>query len=107
MGFGKIMAMWGGLCLLVGGLCGLSCWGLLHVFPEYATGAGLPKAGAIGVSLVEGFTGGAMLSCIAAVMLPEAQEQVGKDGSLLYSAGFLTTLGFLTAVAMEVMSPSV
>jgi len=102
MGLGSIMAMWGGLCILVGVLAGASCAGLLTVFPAYAEGAKLPPVGAVGVALVECFTGGAMLSCICSVMLPEAAHLVGKDGPLYFQSGFLSVLGFLCAVTLEV-----
>merc|ERR1719159_599988 len=34
MGYGTIIGMWTGLCLLVGCLCGASCYLLLSMYPE-------------------------------------------------------------------------
>jgi zinc transporter ZupT len=97
-----IMAMWGGLCLLVGALTGISCGSILHFYPEYAYGARLPPFASAIVAIVDGFTGGAMLSCICSVMVPEAHHLVGKGGPLYCSSGFLSVMGFLSGVALEV-----
>merc|ERR1719386_252723 len=47
-------------------------------------------------SAVEGLAGGAMLACIAAVMLPEAYEMQGDV------VGLLCVTGFLLAVLIKV-----
>jgi zinc transporter ZupT len=109
-----IVGMWSGLCLLVGCLCGLSCYLLLYFFPAYgaqnghgdhAAGA-LPFSVLLGISLVEGLTGGSMIACISAVMLPEAFEQSGgkeekNNWSFYTQSGFLCTAGFLMSVSMK------
>lgn len=99
----RIIAMWTGLMLLVGMLTGISCLGLLSVFPGYAEGQRLPPVAAGSASFVEGFSGGAMLACIISVMLPDAQHRIGKGGSLITQAGFLTTVGFLSSLALELI----
>jgi zinc transporter ZupT len=98
-----ILAMWGSLCLLAGGLACIACTSILHFFPGYEHGKRLPTPVSLGVSLVDGFTGGVMLSCICAVMLKEAHHLVGKDGPLYYSVGFLTVLGFLSGITLEIL----
>merc|ERR1719181_768277 len=82
MSVAKIIGMWTGLCTLVGCLAAFSCWALLATYPDFGKtgGESLPVAVLIGISLVEGLTGGAMIACIAAVMLPEAFERGGKGG---------------------------
>jgi len=96
-----MFAMWGGLCLVSVALAGMSCAALLRLFPGYAFGERLPVGPAIGVALVEGVTGGAMIACIAATMLPEALERTGKNTHILLSSGFLCASGFLLAVALK------
>lgn len=101
----KIVGMWTGLCLLVGCLCGMSCFLLLRAFPNYADSPGsLPVSWLIMISLVEGVTGGAMLACISSVMLPESFEMSGKDGPLLMNSGFLCVCGFLVSVTLKATS---
>lgn len=98
-----ILSMWTGLCVMVGVLAGISCYTLQLFFPTYPHGD-LPHALLIAIALIEGITGGAMICCIATVMLPEAFARAGgslKHGSLLASSGFLCTAGFLTAVTMK------
>lgn len=103
----KIIGMWTGLCLLVGSLGGLSCYLLLLVFPEFGQGGlhskALPMPVLLGISLVEGITGGAMIACISAVMLPEAFEQAGKHGPFYTQSGFWCTSGFLLSVALKAL----
>jgi len=97
----NIISMWTGLCVMVGALAGASCYLLQLFFPSYPHGD-LPQTLLIGVAVVEGLTGGAMISCIATVMLPEAfARSSGRDGWLITSSGFLCTAGFLTAVTMK------
>lgn len=97
-----IVGMWGGLCALVGCLSGASCWVLLALYPSYGLqGVELPDAVLVGISLVEGITGGAMIACISSVMMPEAFERTKKDGPLGLSSGFLCTVGFLVATVLK------
>lgn len=101
-----IMGMWTGLCILVGCLAGLSCWLLLLAFPDYGLGghsSDLPIGVLLGIALVEGITGGAMIACIAAVMLPEAFERAGKSGPFYQQSGFLCLGGFLFSVALKAL----
>lgn len=107
MSTGKIIGMWTGLCILVGCLGGASCFLLLLMFPEYGHGglhnpnADLPMSVLLGIALVEGITGGAMIACISSVMLPEAFERAGKSGPFYSQSGFLCTSGFLLSVALK------
>jgi len=97
-----IISMWGGLCLLTGSLCGLSCWFMLWMYPDFATNPNLPYHVKLPVALVEGITGGAMIACIAAVMLPEAFSRGGGGkGPVVFSSGFLCPMGFLVAVTLK------
>jgi len=97
-----IICMWGGLCILTGSLCGLSCWFMLWMYPDFATNPNLPYHVRLPVALVEGLTGGAMIACIAAVMLPEAFSRGGGGkGPVYFSSGFLCPMGFLVAVTMK------
>jgi len=105
MGRGKIVAMWTGLCLLVGCLGGLSCWLLLLCWPEFGAAGfhsnSLPFAVLLGIAATEGVTGGAMLACISGVMLPEAFQRGKESGanSDFYShSGFLCVAGFLLSL---------
>lgn len=103
MSYSSIVGMWTGLCILVGSLGGMSCYLLLWVFPKFGHGGHheLPLEVKIGIALVEGFTGGAMIACISAVMLPEAFERADKTGPISSQSGFLCTLGFLFSVALK------
>jgi len=99
-----IVGMWGGLCALVGSLSGFACWALLALYPTYGQeGVKLPQSVLVGISLVEGITGGAMIACISSVMLPEAFERTKKDGPLRLSSGFLCTVGFLVSTVMKAL----
>lgn len=98
----KIVGMWTGLCLLTGVLSAASCWGLLFCAGEAAQHGALPFHIELCAAIVEGIAGGAMIACIASVMLPEAFERRNTD-SLLWDSGFLCTAGFLTAVAIKVL----
>jgi len=104
----QIIGMWSGLCVLVGCLAWFSCWSLLLFFPEFGHGGFqstlLPMPVLLGIALIEGITGGAMIACIASVMLPEAFDRVGKsDGAFYTQSGFLCTSGFLTSVALKTL----
>lgn len=96
-----ILAMWTSLCLLVGSLAGISCYILLASYPGFPTSESLPLNVLFLIAHIEGLTGGAMLACISSVMLPESFERAGKDGTLLFSSGFLCTAGFLTSVFLK------
>lgn len=102
-----VISMWSGLCLGTAALGGASCYLLLYFFPTYGTPQEetLPMSVLLGLSLVEGVTGGAMLTCISAVMLPEAFERTGKgrEGHFWRQSGFLCTAGFLLSVALTAM----
>merc|ERR1719263_443771 len=99
-----IVGMWTSLCILVGCLCGGSCYTLLYFFPTFGHGnSDLPAAVLLGIALVEGITGGAMIACISAVMLPEAFESAGKTGPFYTQSGFLCAAGFLMSVALKAL----
>lgn len=106
MSFRTILSLWTGLCIFVGLLCGASCALMLCAYPEYAVGKQLPPTGGFVVALIEGISGGAMLACISAVMLPEALKRSGKDVPLWRSSGCLCVMGFLLSVGLEVISTS-
>lgn len=96
-----IISMWTGLCAMVGVLAGASCYILMLFFPSYPQG-NIPHELLIAVALIEGLAGGAMISCIATVMLPEAFARGGgRENYLIFSSGFLCTAGFLVAVTMK------
>jgi zinc transporter ZupT len=96
-----IVGMWTFLCIIVGIIAGISCWALISAFPGYASGEPLPTPVLMGIAAIEGLTGGSMIACIAAVMLPEAFERMGKDPPLYMSSGFMCTGGFLSAVLLK------
>jgi len=101
----RIILMWTGLCLLVGSLAGSSCYLLLLAFPDFGK-AGLhstvlPTYVLLGIALVEGITGGAMIACISSVMLPEAFQRADKTGPFWSQSGFLCTAGFLLSVSLK------
>lgn len=107
MSVATIIGMWTGLCLLVGSLAGLSCYLLLLAYPNFGEGHGpdaqLPESVKIGISAVEGITGGAMIACIASVMLPEAFERAGKNGPFYSQSGFLCLSGFLLSASLKAL----
>lgn len=103
VGVVKIVSMWTGLCILVGALAGFACFMLKYYFPTYPNGDDLPQGLLVGVAIVEGITGGAMIACIATVMLPEALLRSRKEGCLCCSSGFLCTAGFLVAVVLKAL----
>ena len=51
----------------------------------------------IDVQIAEGVSAGAMLTCVAAAMIPEA---ITTGGDI---AGFITVVGFLTASMVKVL----
>jgi zinc transporter ZupT len=84
----KIVGMWLVLMLMTGSLACVACM-------CYPTGD-VPFWVHIFSAAVEGLAGGAMLACIAAVMLPEAYEMQGDV------VGLLCVTGFLLAVLIKV-----
>jgi len=99
IGNGQILGMWFGLCLLVGSLAGVACGTLLHFYPH----GKYPWHMQMTIALVEGITGGAMISCIASVMLPEAFSGAGKTGPFYSQSGYLCLTGFLMSASMKAL----
>jgi len=99
IGNGQILGMWLGLCLLVGCLAGAACGTLLHFYPH----GKYPWHMVMTIALVEGITGGAMISCIASVMLPEAFSGAGKTGPFYSQSGYLCLTGFLMSASMKAL----
>ncbi len=87
MGRGKILLLWGSLCLMTGVGAGIGAF----IFPLHPEGWYL-----IFIMVFEGLAAGAMLTMIAETMLPEAFEQ---GGSIV---GMATLLGFLSALVIKV-----
>lgn len=101
---GAIVGLWTGLMLGVGIFCGITCYVLLLAFPDYGRGgAKLPLPILIFTSFVEGVAGGAMITLIAAVILPEAMEKASKTGPIYHRSGFCCALGFLLSVGLKVI----
>lgn len=96
-----IVGMWGGLTLLTGSLSGAACYLLLWANPSYTGGHDVPFSIQVLVCVMEGMAGGAMVSGIAACMLPEAFERRDHNASITQSSGFLCLAGFLLAVSMK------
>lgn len=84
----KIVGMWLILMLMTGSLACVAC--MLYPVGDVPFWVHLFSAA------VEGLAGGAMLACIAAVMLPEAYEMQGDI------VGLLCVTGFLLAVLIKV-----
>jgi len=99
----QILAMWGGLMLLVASCAGTSCYMLLWLNPTYTGGHSAPLSIQILVAITEGLAGGAMISGIAACMLPEAYERRDKKGAIVLSGGFLCTFGFLLSLGIKIV----
>jgi zinc transporter ZupT len=98
----KIVGMWTALMLITGILAGLACAGLLYFAGDAIRTGEMPFHIAMCVAAVEGIAGGAMIACIAAVMLPEAFGRK-HETNILMDSGFLCTAGFLCAVLIKVM----
>merc|ERR1719387_2503242 len=98
----KTIGMWSFLCCLTGALCAAACFLLQTMSPDGTLSLTMVFA----VSVVEGLAGGAMIACIAAVMLPDAYQRSVKHSPVL-SSGFLCTAGFLVSVAMKVLGGDV
>lgn len=99
----QIISMWTGLMLLVSSCAGISCHMLLWLNPTYTGGHSAPLSIQILVALTEGLAGGAMISGIAACMLPEAYERRDKKGAIVLSGGFLCTFGFLLSLGIKIV----
>jgi hypothetical protein len=99
---GKIVGMWSALCAMTGILAGLACWALLWLVGDAAKSGEMPFHITMLIAVVEGIAGGAMIACIAAVMLPEAFGRKPKT-NILMDSGFLCTAGFLCAVLIKVV----
>jgi hypothetical protein len=102
MGNASIVGLWAGLQIMVGVFCGITCYILLAVFPHYGPDESLPLGVLIFTSFVEGLAGGAMITLIAAVILPEAMEKADNEGPFYYRSGFNCACGFLLSVCMKV-----
>jgi len=98
----KIISMWGFLCILTGILAALACAGLLWAVGDSAASGDMPFHLTMLIAVVEGIAGGAMIACIAAVMLPEAFGRK-HETNMLMDPGFLCTAGFLCAVMIKVV----
>ena len=85
MAAGKIFGLWTSLAILTG----------LGAALGYAIGGGLPH---VSVAAIEGAAAGAMLTMIAAAMLPEAAY---RGGPIVSGAG--TMLGFGAAIAFKLL----
>lgn len=79
-----IMSMWTALFIITATLAALAAF----VFPP----GDVPFHWKLIIAFTEGLAGGAMLACIAAVMLPEAYQMQGDTIGLLAVAGFLTSV---------------
>lgn len=103
MSTSKIIGIWLSLCILTGCLSGLSCELIVCFFPNVDRDGvqNLPFSCHMFMALAEGIASGAMIACIASVMLPEALAMSGKDGSILISSGFLCVCGFLLSVTLK------
>merc|ERR1719473_2603382 len=98
----KILGMWTTLCLMTGILAGLACAALLWIAGDAAATGDMPFHITMTIAVVEGIAGGAMIACIAAVMLPEAFGRKSAT-NIFMDPGFLCTAGFLVAVLIKVI----
>jgi hypothetical protein len=98
----KIVGMWSALCIITGILAALACAGLLYFAGSAAKTGEMPFHISMTIAVVEGIAGGAMIACIAAVMLPEAFARK-HEVNMLMDPGFLCTAGFLCAVMIKVV----
>jgi len=79
-----ILGLWTLLLVLTAGLAGLAAL----AYPR----SGAPFHWRLAVAAIEGVAGGAMLACIAAVMLPQAYHLQGDAVGVLVVAGFITSV---------------
>jgi zinc transporter ZupT len=99
----SIIGLWTGLMLFVGTFSGLTCYLLLLAFPRYGPDAEVMPLGIlVFTSFVEGLAGGAMITLISAVILPEAMEKADNDGPVYHRSGFCCACGFLLSVLLKV-----
>jgi len=98
----QILLAWAIPMLLTATGAGIACHVLLWLNPTYTGGHTNPYNIQVLVCLTEGVAGGAMISGIAATMLPEAYERRDKKGGIMGSGGFLCTFGFLLAFGIKV-----
>jgi hypothetical protein len=98
----KIVGMWSALCVITGVLAAIACAGLLYFAGSAAKSGEMPFHITMTIAVVEGIAGGAMIACIAAVMLPEAFARK-HEVNMLMDPGFLCTAGFLAAVMIKVV----
>jgi zinc transporter ZupT len=96
-----ILAAWSVPMLLTATGAATACHMLLWLNPTFAGGSTHPFNIQVLVAATEGVAGGAMISGIAACMLPEAYERRDKKGGILQSGGFLCTFGFLLAFGIK------
>jgi len=98
----KIVGMWAALMAVTGILAALACAGLIWMMGGHAPGHEMPFHISMCIAVVEGIAGGAMIACIAAVMLPEAFGRK-HETNILMDSGFLCTAGFLCAVLIKIV----
>jgi zinc transporter ZupT len=97
----QIFLAWAGPMMLTATGAAIACYMLLWLSPPTG-GHNTPYGIQVLVCATEGVAGGAMISGIAATMLPEAYERRDKEGGILGSGGFLCTFGFLMAFGIKV-----
>merc|ERR1719161_1313405 len=98
----KIVGMRSALCAMTGILAALACAALLWIAGDAAATGDMPFHITMTIAVVEGIAGGAMIACIASVMLPEAFGRK-HETNILMDSGFLCTAGFLCAVVIKVI----
>jgi len=99
----QIILAWSLPMMLTAVGAGIACYMLLWLVPTYSGGHHQPYSIQVLVALTEGIAGGAMISGIAATMLPEAFERRDKKGGILGSGGFLCTFGFLLSFGIKIV----
>eukprot|EP00928_Gymnodinium_smaydae_P033702 TRINITY_DN2406_c0_g3_i1.p1 TRINITY_DN2406_c0_g3~~TRINITY_DN2406_c0_g3_i1.p1 ORF type:complete len:458 (-),score=59.14 TRINITY_DN2406_c0_g3_i1:29-1351(-) len=87
-----IVSIWSSLCLITAGLAALGC----YFCPRSADASVISSDMHFVGGVIEGLAAGAMLSCIASVMIPEAFKLQGDI------AGFLLVCGFVLSVVTKV-----
>lgn len=92
----QIILAWAGPMLLTASGAAIACYMLLWLGTDNSYGI------QVLVAAIEGVAGGAMISGIAATMLPEAFERRDKKGGILGSGGFMCTAGFLLSFGIKI-----